>query len=168
MSKYGKRGTHSVLFTWAPLIVSLLAVIFTGLQWFEAHRQKRLQTKPLVSFYIESDVRESKRGVAIENLGPGPAVIKSVRYFVDRRPIDAEEDVLKYGNLNSNLDNGIELAAGDAVGVGQRVWLIDYRTKSQKELDQLMEFLDSHLAVEVSYCSIDNECWKKCSSKGQC
>jgi hypothetical protein len=174
MLKLRKRGVPSPFAKGAPLslsilalAVSLLAMVFTGLQWWEAHQQKRLQTKPLVAFYIESDANEPKKGLAIDNLGPGPAVIKSIRYFVDRQLLD-EQEVLQHVKLNPDFDHGVVLDEGDVLGVGQRVWLIDYRTKNDKEIGRLADLFGSRLVVEVSYCSIGDECWRKCSPNGRC
>jgi hypothetical protein len=174
MLKHRKRGIPSpfskgtpLLLSSLALVVSILAMVFTGLQWWEAHQQKRLQTKPLVAFYIENDTNELKKGLAIDNLGPGPAVIKSIRYFVDRQPVD-EQEVLQHVKLNPDSDHGIALVEGDVLGVGQRVWLIDYRTKNGNEIGRLSDLLGSRLVAEVHYCSIGDECWRKCSPSGRC
>ena len=70
----------------------LPAVFFTGLQWWETHTQVLLAVKPSVDFYIGSDPDSPPVGIAISNAGPGPATIKSVMFYVDRKSVrDAEE-----------------------------------------------------------------------------
>lgn len=153
---------------WLPLAISLLAAGFTGLQWFEARQQKRLQIRPLLSFYIQDDDTEQIVGMRIDNNGPGTAIIKRVAYFVDRKPMKDGYEALSFSKLSPDLDHGIEFEEGDALGGGQTAWLVDYRTKDKKGKTRFSEFLNEHLTVEITYCSVDDECWKKCSRKGHC
>jgi hypothetical protein len=77
---------------WLPIVISLVAVFFTGLQWWEAHTQLLLAVKPSVDFYTADDPDSPPVGIAISNAGPGPAIIKSVTFYVDRKSVrDAEE-----------------------------------------------------------------------------
>jgi hypothetical protein len=163
-----KPKGRTILTTLGPISLSIIAVIFSGLQWYEAHQQKRLQNRPLVGFYIEDDINEPKKGLAIENHGTGPAVVKAVRYFVDGSLIDDSAKILRHGQLDPDQDFGFFLEEGDALGVGQRVWLIDYRTKNPKEMRRFVEFLGERINMEIEFCSIDSECWTRCSTKGAC
>ena len=163
-----RKPKEQNIFTTLGLVLSIFAVIFSGLQWYEAHQQKRLQNRPLVGFYIEDDIDESKKGLAIENHGTGPAVVKALRYFVDDNLIDDSAEILRHGQLDPDQDFGFYFEEGDALGVGQRVWLIDYRAKNPKEMRRFIEFLGDRIKVEIEFCSIDNECWRKCSTKGAC
>ena len=53
--------------------------------------QTFVPAKPHVDFDIENDSDELMVGIAITNAGPGPAAIKAVTYYVDRKPV-AEAD----------------------------------------------------------------------------
>jgi len=106
--------------------------------------------------------------LAITNSGPGIARIKSIVYYVDRKSVKDPDEALRYGKLNPDLNHGVEFEDDDSLAVGQTDWLIDYRTKNKEELDRFSQFLDEQLAAEVNYCSVDGECWKKCSYKGRC
>ncbi|HWR87716.1 MAG TPA: hypothetical protein VN277_04780 [Acidiferrobacterales bacterium] len=106
--------------------------------------------------------------MAIENHGTGPAVVKVLRYFVDDNLIDDSAEILRHGQLDPDQDYGFYLEEGDALGVGQRVWLIDYRAKNPKEMRRFVEFLGRSINVEIEFCSINNECWTRCSTKGAC
>src|SRR5216684_3009847 len=162
--------TRSDLIASASAFVAAFALVFSGLQWWESREQGKLSVKPLVNFYIQDDDADPKAkvGLAVENNGPGPAIIKSVNYFVDRKPVKNPEEALRYGKLNPDHDHGDEFEEDDALASGRTTWLIDYQTKDKKEMARFIEFLDEHLAAEISYCSIKDECTKKCSDKGRC
>jgi len=63
--------------TWVPIVLSLGAVTFTGLQWWETRTQVLLAVKPTVDFNIADDPDNFSVGIAVSNAGPGPAVIKT-------------------------------------------------------------------------------------------
>jgi hypothetical protein len=60
------------------LLISIVALVFTGLQWRESHNQLLLSMKPSVDFDIETDSDDLPVGVSIGSAGPGPPIIKSV------------------------------------------------------------------------------------------
>lgn len=157
-----------------PIVISLAAVFFTGLQWWETHTQVLLAVKPSVDFYIGSDPDSPPVGIAISNAGPGPATIKSVMFYVDRKSVrDAEEAGNTYAGLSEAELDYYELEPDDTLAVGEKEWLIQYRKPrggkvNQKNIDKFSDFIDQHLAVEVTFCSIMGSCWTKCSTKGPC
>jgi hypothetical protein len=76
----------------ASIGIVLAAAVFSGLQWLDARDQAFLTTKPHVDFDTEDDSDQPIVGIAIMNAGPGPALIKSVSFYVDRKPVaDADE-----------------------------------------------------------------------------
>jgi hypothetical protein len=83
--------------TFLSLIVSFTAAGFSGLQWYEGRDQLLLSTKPHVDFDPDGLPVE----IAVTNAGPGPAIIKSVVFYVDRKPVtDAEDAGNNYGQLS--------------------------------------------------------------------
>jgi hypothetical protein len=76
----------------------------------------------------------------------------------------------------SNLQNipTYEFDEGDTLAVGERHWLLSYKNKphgkkEEKELDDFMDFLEHHLAVEVQFCpALSGECSSRCSTKDGC
>jgi hypothetical protein len=121
---------------------------------------------------IEDDPDVPPFGIRIENAGPGPARIKSVNWFVDRKPVgDVEKavDIEKLVNVNF-----VEFDENDTLGVGAKEQLLEFSHKTRgshddKDLDKFIDILDSHLAVEVEFCPVlGSECSKKCSTKGWC
>jgi hypothetical protein len=68
---------------WLPMCVSLLALSVSGFQWIETRRHDRLIVRPLVDFTMNLDDRANSVGMDIENVGFGPAVVKSLIIYID-------------------------------------------------------------------------------------
>jgi hypothetical protein len=158
----------SILRDWVPLAVSLAAVAFTALQWLEARHETRLSHAALISFEIDTDPTERRLGVSLRNAGPGVATVRSVRYFVDRQPIDDIDTALEKAKLIADHEFDIELDAEDPVSVGETVWLIDYRPKSEDEKQRAIDFIEKHLSVGVEYCPAEGKCSRICSTENWC
>src|SRR5215469_16115921 len=73
-------------------LVAGASAVFTGLQWHDARDALMLQTKPHVDFETDSDPDSPPIGIAITNAGPGPALIKSVTFYVDHTAFKTAED----------------------------------------------------------------------------
>ena len=167
----GVQDRRSQLSFWLSIFAVVfagLAAAFTGLQWYESRQHDALSLKPSVDFYTQDQVDIKPVGLAIENHGPGPAIIKSVTYYVNREPVKDADEAMTYGKFNVDFNHGVELEEGDAVGVGEKDWIIDYRANEKKELDRFLDFLDQNLAAEIEYCSLAGECQKICSTRGRC
>jgi len=117
----------------APIVVSGAAAGFTGLQWREAHNQLALSMKPVVDFDTADDPDDPPVGIAIANAGPGPAVIKSVIYYVDRKQVKGPEEAAQSGKLNVDELSAFEFDEGDTLAVGQKEWLFRYRKTSKPD-----------------------------------
>jgi len=158
------------------LLISLAAAGFTGMQWYETPEALLLSAKLHVDFDVETDPDEPPVGIAISNAGPGPATIKSVIFYVDRKSVqDAEEAGKTYGKLSESELGYYELEPRDTLAVGEKVWLISYRKPkggkpNQKNLEKFADFIDQNLAILVTFCSVIREevCWPKCSTKDRC
>jgi hypothetical protein len=153
----------------AAVFAAALAAMFSGFQWYEAHEQRVLAFRPTVTFWPETvAVGQPKVGLAITNGGPGLAVIKSLSYYVDRVPVSDSLTVLEYGKLNKDLVYSVDLDDGDILAAGQTIWLFSHATNDKHELDRFIDFIDKHLAAQVTYCAVDGECQTRCSDKGRC
>jgi hypothetical protein len=158
------------------LFIALAAAAFTGMQWYENREALLLSTKPHVDFDIEDDPAELPVGIAINNGGPGPATIKSVIFYVDRKPVqDADEVAKTYAKLGDNEYTYNEFDPDDTLAVNEKVWLIEYRKPrggkiNEQKLGKFADFIDQNLAIQVTFCSTIREevCWTKCSAKGRC
>jgi hypothetical protein len=102
----------------------------------------------------------------------------SIVFYVDRKPVrDAEEAGVNYAKLDPSELGYQELEPGDTLPANDKtVWLINYRKPrggqvNQKNKEKFADFIDQHLAIEVTYCSAveDGSCWpSKCSTKDRC
>jgi hypothetical protein len=160
----------------AAIFISLAVAVFSGLQWLAMRDQVFLTTKPHVDFDVEDDSDEPMVGIAITNAGPGPATIKAITFYVDRKPVaDADDMGRTYAKLPAaELDSQI-MEPGDTLAVGEKVWLINYRKPRGGKVNQATkaafgDFLDKSAAIEIEFCSVirETECWTKCSDKGRC
>jgi hypothetical protein len=153
------------------ITISLIALYFSWQQSRDLHNQLLLSMKPSLNFMTAEDADDPPVGISIANAGPGPAIIKSVTWFVDRKPFS---DVNQAMNLESLADvHSLELQQGDTLGVGETEWLVKYTKKphGKQEETELNDFIDKidHTAVEVEFCPvIGTSCGKKCSTKGWC
>jgi hypothetical protein len=167
--------------TWCALAISLLSAIFAGLaayftgqQWQEAHTQVLLAVKPSVDFFVASDPDDQPVGIAIENAGPGLAIVKSIIFYVDRKPVANADEVWKsYAKLTESELEYTVVDPDDALAVGKETWLIQFRRQragkpATKDIERFADFIDQNLAIEVRFCSIKGDCWTKCSDAGRC
>lgn len=154
-----------------PTVISLAAALFTGLQWRETHNQLALSMKPAVDFETEDDPDDPPIGISIANAGPGPAVIKSVSYYVDRKQVKGPEEAAQLGKLDVDQLSAFEFDEGDTLAVGEKEWLFRYRRTSKRnegETQRYADFVGDHLAIEAEFCSVLGDCWIKCSTRGRC
>jgi hypothetical protein len=166
-----RRSVFIFLLPTVAVVISLFALYFSWQQSHDIHNQLLLSMKPSLNFMVAEDADDLPVGISIENAGPGPARIKSITWFVDRKPFD---DVNKAMDLESMVDvHSLEIDEGDTLGVGETDWLLKYSKKphGREEEEEINNFIDriDHTAVEVEFCPVlGNECGKKCSTKGWC
>jgi hypothetical protein len=78
-----------------------LTALFAGFLWWETLTHDTPALKPSVDIYTGADPDTPPVGISITNSGPGPALIKSVTFFVDRKPVqDANEAGITYAKLS--------------------------------------------------------------------
>ena len=166
------EGAFSGILSVLAIFISLGAAVFAGLQWRESHNLLLLSMKPSVEFELEDDPDDLPVGINIQNSGPGPAVIKSVTYYVDKKVIGDVDKVVDFENLQ-NVPT-YDFDEGDTLAVGEHHFLLSYKNKhhgkdEQKQLDQFVDLIDHHLAAEVVFCPVlPGDCFSKCSTKGWC
>jgi hypothetical protein len=162
--------THLVIAAYASLALSMVAIGFSGLQWYDAHRQNERTLQPLLSFSYDTDGREPNVGLSLLNAGQGPAILQSIAIYVDRVPVKSWDEATDYGKLpNDDLIHWIELDKGDPIRAGETVQLY-WRTpkEGKKGLDQFTKFVDQRIGVLVTFCSVGGDCQSVCSVEGRC
>jgi hypothetical protein len=102
------------------------------------------------------------------NQGPGPALVKSVKYFVDRKQLRDLDEASSIGKLDPDQMDYFEFESGDVMAVGEKEWLVRHRKRRGKsskasDADRFADFIDDRLAIEVTFCSVVDEdtCWTK-------
>jgi hypothetical protein len=99
----GSKVWQSVRF-WLPIGLSVVAVIFSGLQWIDAHQQKHFSARPLVDFVLENDPDDAAWiGLAIKNNGPAPAILTSITFYVDHKVVAGIDGAAEMGKLNPEI-----------------------------------------------------------------
>jgi hypothetical protein len=153
------------------IVVALAAAVFSGLQWAESRRVRELSFHASVGFNIDADVTERRLGIAINNVGPGVALFRSISYYVDRMEVVGDtpfNEALNTAHLNPEHEVGLLLDPGEPMAVGETIWLIDYRGKNKDEKSHARDFVEHHLAIRITYCSLDGQCKTECSTDGSC
>jgi hypothetical protein len=154
------------------VVISLVALMFTALQWRESHNLLLLSMRPSVDLEIAEDTEDLPVGIDIQNSGPGPAIIKSITYYSDKKFIGDIDKLSSYTDLSGVSTYDIE--EGDTIAVGERHFLVSIKSKpngkdEQKTMDDFIELIHGHLAVEVRFCPVlPGDCYTKCSTKGWC
>jgi hypothetical protein len=101
--------------------------------------------RPSVDFYTEDDSNEPIVGIQIMNGGPGPAIIKKLTYFVDRKMVRDYNEASDFGKFTGDFLRYFEFDDGDTLAVNEKHWLFYRTTKNKKELDRFNDFLDRNL-----------------------
>lgn len=160
---------------WFPTALSVFAVVFaglaglfTGLLWHETREHDRLSLMPSIDFYTEDDDSSRTIGVQVVNNGPGPAIVRPIRYYVDRKLVKDSDEAAKFCGVNPDLVQSLEYEEGDSVAVGEKTWVFYLSNKNKKLVDRFITCIDDRLGVEVEYRRLGGDWQKKCSSKGRC
>jgi hypothetical protein len=152
------------------IIVSIAAVLFTGLQWLEARHQRQLNAQANIGIDIDTDLTQRRLGISIHNAGPGVASLRSIAYYVDHKAVNDSEfdDALTAAHLNPEHEVGLILDPNEPLAVGETIWLIDYRARGKDEKARALDFIENHLAIGITHCSLDGPCKTECSTAGAC
>lgn len=160
---------------WLPNSISAFALVIAGIslfiswrQWQENRHNAQIMAAPLVSVVENSDTDDPLVGLQISNDGAAGAKLKDITFYVDRKPMADVDAVLEAGKLEDvgYFDFGDE----GVLAVGEKQWLLSKKSKDkEKDVASFNDFMDKHVAVEVTACSIvTGQCETKCSEVGWC
>jgi hypothetical protein len=167
-------GKFSGILPVVALVISSFALAITGLQWRESHNQLLLSMKPSVDFEGAFDPDNLPVGINIQNAGPGPAIIKSITYYVDKKVVGDMDKLMNFTDLSASAIQLYDLTEDSTLAVGEQHWLLSYKRKphgkdEEKELEDFTDLIAHHLAVEAEFCPVlPGKCFTKCSTKGWC
>lgn len=156
------------LISWVALVVSIAAATFTALQWIEAREARRLQFDATLIFDIDTELTQHRAGIAIRNLGPGVARIRSITYYLDGKVFDNPDTLLDQVKLDSNRDQGIDLDPGDSIGAGETNWLVRYPFRGGGEEQEVIDLFEHRLEIGIDYCAANGKCAAVCTNLGHC
>ena len=179
------------MLVWAPLIFSIASLALGNANWrssreqvaqaeksYEqakeqysvAQAQFQSTLKPLINFDAESNTPPF--GIAIENRGKGPALIRAITYWVDHTPYRNDSDAAAAAKLDYDHLSDYSLRADDALGVDEKEWLVAmpkrYASANKEEAGRFALFIAQDLSIEVEYCSLAGDCMTRCSDPGYC
>lgn len=141
------------------IIVSACAL---GVSFYEV-RIMRSHQKSTVWPYIQLGQQYSGEGFALEaiNKGVGPAMVQSLKVWVDRKPVNSLNQVLDslvgeghgidWNNYSINNVNGNVLESGYHKPMVKFKW-----NEKTRELQSRLSRID----IEMIYKSIYDDCWK--------
>jgi hypothetical protein len=146
--------------------IALVAAAFSGLQWWESHRQNRLASDASIGFEIDTDPADNKLGIGVRNVGPGVATVQSVKYYVDGKQVASIDDAIEAAKLALDRMHPIELT-DEAMGPGEIIWIVKYNAR-KADTNQAADFFENHLNASVDYCTAGGRCVSQCSQTGGC
>lgn len=138
----------------AAVIAALIGLLALGVSVYTAMLQRQ-QVRAEVWPYLQPAVAQAKQAITIENKGVGPAIVRSLRVYVDGRPRRSWPEVFDALGLDDLRDtaastvNGVVLAPGETI---QQVGFDD-AANFRRLLPRY-----PRIALVVCYCSTLAEC----------
>jgi hypothetical protein len=153
---------------WMALTLVLVSGDALAFPTWDGHaRSTKYFQQPSLVFDMEDDPDEYPMGVMVENEGAGPAIIKTVTYYVrtaeitDGNPLS----VINAGKLDAKRTKFHELKRGDVLRVGEQMWLF-WRGENDKadpeEAARFASFIDDDLEVKIQYQSSSGDTFTQC------
>jgi hypothetical protein len=153
------------------VFVLLMTLIILAFQAYETWRHDIRTVRPLLSFETEPDETQDVVGLSVQNVGVGPAVVKSIRIYVDRIPVKDWDEAKDRGAIKYDARE-FEFHEGTKIGVNEKDLLFGENTHKRQgkpdDLSKLLDFIDKHVSVSITYCSLYDECQTECSEEGRC
>ncbi|MBP6797905.1 MAG: hypothetical protein KA124_07380 [Luteimonas sp.] len=134
-------------------LIGLLALVVSGYTAILQRQQVRAEVWPM----LQPAISPSRRTISIENKGVGPAVVRSLKVYVDghaKRNWQEVMDALGLPDLRdtpSSTVNGIVIAAGETI---QQLSFADDEAGFQRFYRQY-----PRIRLQACYCSTLDECW---------
>jgi len=133
-------------------LIGLLALTVSGYTAWLQRQQVRAEVWP----YLQTGISPSQQMMSLENKGVGPALIRSVKLYVDRKPRRTWPEAFDALGLRDLRDqphstiNGVVLAPGDVI-----------QQMAFKDRGRFARFYAQYSRIEllVCYCSALDECW---------
>lgn len=133
-------------------LIGLLALTVSGYTAWLQRQQVRAEVWP----YLQTGISPSQQMMSLENKGVGPAMIRSVKLYVDRKPRRSWPEAFDAMGLpdlreqSPSTINGVVLAPGDVI-----------QQMAFRDTDDFARFYRQYprIDLEICYCSALEECW---------
>jgi len=148
----------------ADLLIALFALLISTLTATAAIYQGRVISNQLsvtVWPYLSYKTTASNTGIQldVENVGVGPAIIRSATLFIDDKPQPSLSSALRqlgYVSRHGNSAGLSSFGAGEVIRAGEAVTLA--RVQSAAFAARAAE-LQTRVRLETCYCSLLDQCW---------
>lgn len=134
-------------------LIGLLALVVSGYTAVLQRQQVRAEVWPM----LQPAISPSRRSVSIENKGVGPAIVRSLKVYVDGQAMRNWPEVMDALGLPDLRDtptstvNGVVIAAGETI---QQLSFADDEAGFQRFYRQY-----PRIRLQACYCSTLDECW---------
>jgi hypothetical protein len=153
---------------WLVLIVVLVSGDAVALPTWDGHaRSTKYFQQPTLVFDTEDDPDEYPMGLMVENEGGGPAIIKTVTYYVRKEEVTDGNpaSVINASKLDAKQTKFHELKRGEVLGVGEQIWLFWRRENDKADTEEaarFASFIDDDLEVKIQYQSSSGDTFTLC------
>jgi hypothetical protein len=139
----------------AAVIAALVGLLALGVSGYTAYIQRQ-QVRAQVWPYLEPGVSGSKHELIVVNKGAGPALVRSVRMYVDGKPQHNWRTVFTALGLKFDSPPPYSTLNSIVLSPGERLEQVLFQSA-----DDFNAFAKQASRVEmaVCYCSTLNECW---------
>jgi hypothetical protein len=146
------------------LMIALFALLISTLTASAAIYQGRVISNQLsvtVWPYLSYKTTASNTGIQldVENVGVGPAIVRSATLFIDGKPQPSLTSALRqlgYVSKHGSSAGLSSLGAGEVIRAGEAVTLA--RVQSAAFAARAAE-LQTRVRLETCYCSLLDQCW---------
>lgn len=147
-----RRRDWNALAAVIAALIGLLALTVSGYTAWLQRQQVRAEVWP----YLQTGISPNRQIMTLENKGVGPALIRSVKLYVDRKPQRTWPDAFDALGLHDLREqpqstiNGVVLAPGDVI-----------QQMAFRDAGRFAQFYAQYprIELEVCYCSALDECW---------
>ena len=133
-------------------LVGLLALCVSGYTAWLQREQVRAQVWP----YLETGISGSKQELLLVNKGVGPAVIRSVRVYVDAKPQHDWDAVYSALGLKYEHRPPYSTVSSVVLSAGEHIDQVLFRNTDDFNLYAKQA---NRVALWLCYCSTMKECW---------
>jgi hypothetical protein len=119
---------------WAPIVVSIMALITTVYQLQKLRDNYRVQVEPHLWFYFQDSPYVPRFGLWIENNGLGPAIIDSLVFYVDEKRIPTDDMSKSWMLIEQQLKvGGVEVTPQYWSKIYKEWWIPGYALQRSSE-----------------------------------